>query len=294
MKNKVVTVMITLLLAFFFLPGFVFAETVVLKSGKTIEGKIIEDTDSYVKLETLEGQPLYFYKDTIASIKSDSETSCSSSVEPAFKTGLLDFSGKGYMVFVPKDISSSTPILICLPGWGIKTKQDINNWVFTAGKKGFAVLGLDLDYNYITSLSDVRDVYSKISGIVDLLAQEYHISKNKLYLAGTSAGGMMSISLALNYPGKFMAIGVVSGGRLGFGAQEKIKNARGSCFFMIHGDKDERIPIGEFQSTKRHLERNGAIIEYNIIPGGRHTLNSNAYKEVVNRLSDSGSAQSGR
>ena len=286
MKNIISAVIITLLLAAFFCPSFISAETVVLKSGKTLEGKIIEDTDSYIKLETLDGQSLYFYKNTIASIKSDNEVSSSSSVEPVFKTGLLDFSEKGYMVFVPKDISVSAPILICLPGSGIKTKQDINNWAFVAGKKGFVVLGLDLDYNYIKSPSDIRGVYSKISGIVDLLAQEYPISKNKLYLVGTSAGGMMSISLALNYPGKFMAIGVVSGGRLGFGAEENINNARGSCFFMIHGDKDERIPIGEFQSTKNQLERNGAIIEYNIIPGGRHTLNSNAYKEVVNWLSD--------
>lgn len=286
MKNKRLVVIIALLLAVFSFPNFISAETVVLKSGKTIGGKILENTDSYIKLETLDGQPIYFYKNTIASIKSDSETSSLSSVEPVFKTGLLDFSEKGYMVFVPKDISSSTPILVCLPGWGIKTKQDINNWAFLAGKKGFVVLGLDLDYNYIKSPSDVKEVYSKISGIVDLLVQEYRISKDKLYLAGTSAGGMMSISLALNYPGKFMAIGVVSGGRLGFAAEEKIKNAKGSCFFMIHGDKDESIPIREFQSTKKRLEQNGAIIEYNIIPGGRHTLNSNAYKEVVNWLSD--------
>lgn len=285
MKNNIPVVIITLLIAFL-LPSFIHAETIVLKSGKTLEGKIIENTDSYIKLETLDGQSLYLYKNTIVSIKSDNEASSSSSVEPDFKTGLLDFSEKGYMVFVPKDISVSAPILICLPGSGIKTKQDINNWAFVAGKKGFVVLGLDLDYNYIKSPSDVRGVYSKISGIVDLLAQEYPISKDKLYLVGTSAGGMMSISLALNSPGKFMAIGVVSGGRLGFGAEENINNARGNRFFMVHGDKDERIPIGKFQSTKKQLERNGAIIDYNIIPGGGHTLNSNAYKEVVNWLSD--------
>lgn len=55
---------------------------------------------------------------------------------------------------------------------------------------------------------------------------------------------------------------------------------------MIHGDKDERIPIGEFQSTREQLERNGAIIECNIIPNGRHTLNSNAYQKIVVWLSD--------
>lgn len=275
-----------LLLVLFFFPSSIFAETVVLKSGKTIEGKIIEDTDNYIKIETADGQLLYFYKNTIDTIKNSNEVSNSASLGSSLKTGLLDYSDREYMLFIPKEISSSSPILICLPGSGIKTKQDINNWAFTAGKKGFVVLGLDVNYDRVSSSYDVEALYSRISGILDSLAKEYHINKDKLYLVGTSAGGMMSIALVLHYPGKFMAMGVVSGGRLGYGAQEELRNARGSRFYMIHGEKDERIPLGEFQSTRKQLERNGAIIEYNIIPSGRHTLNSNAYKEVVNWLSD--------
>jgi len=288
MKSKRFVAIITIiLLVAFFSPSFIFAETVVLKSGKTIEGKIIEDADNYIKIETADGQPLYLYKNTINTIKKSNEVSNSTSLGSSFNTGLLDFSDKGYMLFLPKETLPSSPILICLPGWGIKTKQDINNWAFTAGKKGFVVLGIDVDYNRISSFYDVEALYSRISGVLDSLIKEYHISKDKLYLAGTSAGGMMSIALALHYPGKFVAIGVVSGGRLGFGAQEELRNARGSHFYMIHGESDERIPLGEFQSTRKQLEQNGAIIEYNIILGGRHTLNSNAYKEVVSWLSGS-------
>lgn len=129
-------------------------------------------------------------------------------------------------------------------------------------------------------------MYSKMSNIIKSLAKEYHIKNNKLYLVGTSAGGMISIALTLHYPGKFAAVGVVSGGSLGFGAQEELQRAKGSHFYMVHGDKDERIPLTEFQSTAKQLEKNGTIIEYNIVPGGRHTLNSNAYNAVVNWLSD--------
>ena len=285
-KKRYVVTITTLLLAAFFFPSFIFAETVVLKSGKTIEGKIVEDTDNYIKIEASDGQSLYFNKNTIDTIKNSNEVSNSALLGSSLRTGLLDYSDKEYMLFLPKDISSSSPILICLPGSGIKTTQDINNWAFTAGKKGFVILGLDVDYNLISSFYDVEALYSRISSILDSLVKEYHINKDKLYLVGTSAGGMMSIALALHYPGKFVAIGVVSGGRLGFGTQEDLRNARGVHFYMIHGESDERIPLGEFQSTRKQLERNGAIIEYNIIPGGRHTLNSNAYKGVVNWLFD--------
>ena len=283
--NKKPFVIMILLLAAFSFPSFIFAETVILKSGKTIEGKIIEHTDNHIKIETADGQPLFLYKDTIYAIKNSNGVPNPTSLRSNFRTGLLDYPNKGYMLFLPDEISSSSPILICLPGWGVKTKYEINKWAFIAGKKGFVVLSLDVDYDRIGSFSDVEALYSRISDILDSLVKEYHISKDRLYLVGTSAGGMMSIALTLHYPEKFVAIGVVSGGRLGFGAQEELGNARGSHFYMVHGESDEKIPLEEFQSSKKQLEQNGAIIEYSIIPGGKHKLNSSAYKEVVNWLS---------
>lgn len=284
MKKIKITILL-LIISLCFL-AVTFAETIVLKSGKSIEGKIIEDTDNYIKIETINGQFLYYYKNTIDTIKSNNEGLNLPLVKPSPKSGLLDYSDKGYMLFVPKDVLSSSPILICLPGSEIRTKQDINNWAFKAGKNGFIVLGLDVDYKSINSLSDVEALYSKISAIVYLLTQEYHLNKDKLYLVGTSAGGMMSIALTLHYPKKFLATGVVSGGRLGFGSQKELRNAKGINFYMVHGERDESIPLGEFQSTRKQLEKNGAIIEHNVIVGGRHTLNSSSYKEVIDWLSD--------
>ena len=50
--------------------SFGFSETVVLKSGQEIEGKIIEQTDKYVKLE-FQGIELVYYQDEIASINQE-------------------------------------------------------------------------------------------------------------------------------------------------------------------------------------------------------------------------------
>ncbi|OGX19590.1 MAG: hypothetical protein A3K83_03520 [Omnitrophica WOR_2 bacterium RBG_13_44_8b] len=41
------------------LPPVIFAEIITLKSGKTIEGKILEKTDRYVRVE-VDGSPLYY------------------------------------------------------------------------------------------------------------------------------------------------------------------------------------------------------------------------------------------
>jgi len=51
----------------FFLGSFCFAETIKLKSGKTVEGKIIEQTDEYIRTE-LYGIMITFYLDDIESI----------------------------------------------------------------------------------------------------------------------------------------------------------------------------------------------------------------------------------
>jgi tetratricopeptide (TPR) repeat protein len=46
---------IILLLMFLFISSSVFAETIVLKSGQTQEGKVIEKTDKYVKIQVQNG-----------------------------------------------------------------------------------------------------------------------------------------------------------------------------------------------------------------------------------------------
>ncbi len=50
----------------------VFAETIVLKSGKTVEGKLIEKTDEYIKID-FQGVPLTYFKEEIASAQNGEE-----------------------------------------------------------------------------------------------------------------------------------------------------------------------------------------------------------------------------
>jgi len=53
---------------FFLIPAFVFADEVVLKSGQKIEGKIIEQTDKYVKIDSGIGMGITYYMDEINSV----------------------------------------------------------------------------------------------------------------------------------------------------------------------------------------------------------------------------------
>jgi len=52
---------------FLYLPFSLFAETIILKSGKKIEGKIVEKTDDFIKVD-LYGVPIKYYFDQIENI----------------------------------------------------------------------------------------------------------------------------------------------------------------------------------------------------------------------------------
>ena len=62
MRKVIITI---ILLA---LPIVCFAETIVLKSGEAIEGKIIERTDGYIRID-FEGVPLTYFLDDVESIE---------------------------------------------------------------------------------------------------------------------------------------------------------------------------------------------------------------------------------
>ena len=62
---------VSLLLAFFYFSSFVYATTIVFKSGKTVEGEIIERTDDYIKVDFY-GTSLTYYLDEIANIEGKS------------------------------------------------------------------------------------------------------------------------------------------------------------------------------------------------------------------------------
>lgn len=66
-NKRLVGILISLLLLVFLFPVIIFAETIILKSGQKIEGKIIEKTNEYIKID-FQGASLTYFLDEIESI----------------------------------------------------------------------------------------------------------------------------------------------------------------------------------------------------------------------------------
>jgi tetratricopeptide (TPR) repeat protein len=81
MKNKI---LVFLLLFFYFIP-LGFCEIVILKSGKKIEGKIIEQTADYIKVD-LAGSAVYFQRKYIQSIEAGNKIDIPEAPSPVLQS----------------------------------------------------------------------------------------------------------------------------------------------------------------------------------------------------------------
>ncbi len=74
MVKKAQILLSTLMSLFVICLGNAFSDTVILKSGKEIQGKIVEETEDYVKIE-IGGVPVTYLSDEIEKIEKDSDAS---------------------------------------------------------------------------------------------------------------------------------------------------------------------------------------------------------------------------
>jgi predicted esterase len=194
-----------------------------------------------------------------------------------------------YLTAVPPGVGSakSLPLLVCLPAVGISAQEDLEHWVIPAGKEGFIVADLSMDYRLVSSSEDLEAVYQRIMRIADELARKYPVDRERIYLAGTSAGGMLALALGLRYSGRFAAIAVASGAHLGFGADQMLGNARGLSFFLVHGTSDQIIPLRLFEAARDALEKSGASVHFSVREGEGHPVAPGGYEWLMSAVNGS-------
>jgi len=106
------TILKLFLVVFLLLPTWVFASEIILKSGQKIEGKIIEQTDKYVKID-FDGMHMTYYMDEIESI--DAKTVTNEPKPAAVSKGIMN------MFFDPKKIKKH---ILDDPNLSDKVKQE--------------------------------------------------------------------------------------------------------------------------------------------------------------------------
>jgi len=98
MERKVFILVLSLL----FISSLAFAETIHLKSGKTYEGKIVERTDEYIKIDIGVGFPITYFLDEIERIDKTSHTDISEKTNDISLSGIYINNIYGFSISNPK------------------------------------------------------------------------------------------------------------------------------------------------------------------------------------------------
>ena len=197
---------------------------------------------------------------------------------------IVEDSERGYSYFVPyaqTAMRSKLPVLVSLPGKGLKSKNDLKLWSKAANENGFFVMGMDIDYSAIKKENDLRRIQFRITDGLKQVSSVYNLRTEKIYLAGSSAGGATALALSLRYPDEYQAVGVIGGGSMQFNSSLYLINAEKKQFFIIHGDHDSSIPIGIAYETQKELEQGGGNVKFLKIPNGEHALPVFSYEALV-------------
>ncbi len=147
------------------------------------------------------------------------------------ETIIINGTERRYAVYIPEGINNiEVPLVFELHGGGVYIedmtgesgyKTPYKLWVNLADKEKFIVIcpeGLNGAYNKPTwndcrgnciVSSDADDVYF-ISFLIDKIAAEHKIDKSRIYISGTSNGGLMALRLAVQLSDKIAAVAAVA------------------------------------------------------------------------------------
>lgn len=166
-----------------------------------------------------------------------------------------------YLVREPQNITSETPILFLIHGYG-SNEQDLFSFIPTlpedwlvvsfraprdANNGGFA--WFDIDFMSEENFLDVPQAEDAVKQVLENIlkvSNHYGLTNNKTHLCGFSQGGMIVYSLALHYPELFSKIALLSTfpeDRLLKNILKDKKKLEHLRFFVSHGTDDAAIPL---------------------------------------------------
>lgn len=125
----------------------VLADTIILKSGKEIEGKIIEETDEYVKID-IEGVPVTYFSDEVDRIEKGSNSPQSLGPESYSVETILDrYSNDAMQYFKNKQYKEAS--------------QSLNKLIEVSPNEPNTYRLLGIAYYYLGRLPDAKVSFEK-------------------------------------------------------------------------------------------------------------------------------------
>ena len=182
-------------------------------------------------------------------------------------------STRTYRLYVPRALPKNAPLVVVLHGSGESGAQIRMETGYgfdrLADRRGFAVVYPDaasFDWNDCSRVGDFAvhgrevDDVAFLLALVEKLVVERDLDRGRVFATGVSAGGFMSLRLALEAPSRFRAVAAVSA-NVPAPNNFKCRPTAGASILMMNGTKDPLVPYdGGEVSLLGLFYRNGNVL----------------------------------
>lgn len=167
-----------------------------------------------------------------------------------------DAGSRRYLLEVPERRKKHPALVVYLHGCG-QSAPDVAGsvgWSPLAARRGFVVaypeepkLGC---WNWVERKDHHRGAGepSIIAGITRQVMRRLHVDRDRVYIAGASAGAYMAEILAVGYPDMYAALGILAGGPYGLGLNT-LPDLTGRTTVREMGSRARSMPVFLFQGT---------------------------------------------
>ena len=198
-----------------------------------------------------------------------------------------------YIKKEPKNLTSETPLLILLHGYG-SNEQDLFSFAeelpedfliisarapYEMGYGGYAWFSINFDENNnkFYDLEEAQESVNKISFFIDEIQAKYKTNPNKTFLLGFSQGCILSYTLSLTIPNKVQYVIGLSGFINEELTNQEISKEITTEYYISHGTVDQVIPVEWARKAPEFLTKNNLKNVYSEYPVGHGVAPQNFY-----------------
>lgn len=203
-----------------------------------------------------------------------------------------------YLLREPQNITSTTPLLILLHGYG-SNEEDLfsfisdlpSDWLVVSFRApldtdfgGYAWYNIDFNNpdNFIDT-DQARQALKAIMEAIEKIKSQYNLTESNTHVAGFSQGGVLTYALALTYPKYFKKVVCMStypDPKLLTQISTNKKDFQHMTFFISHGAEDAVIPLEWGRKAADLLYDLSAYFTFREYMSG-HGINQKNYMDLM-------------
>lgn len=168
--------------------------------------------------------------------------------------------------FPGADSAERFPLVLVLHGRGGRGEEYLQVWKSEADRRRVMVAAPTRTRGYTDDPADLDEFYQWVEDV----SRRYPVDRERVFLAGTSAGALIARWLAVNRPSFWRGVILIASPT----AESWTSRIEPSGFppvLFVHGEKDDQFPIEEIRRHVAILKAEGVDVELFSDPQEGHT-----------------------